>query len=104
MQTAEVLSEIRPRLEAAFGKRLKGVILFGSRACGDAAPDSDLDLLVVLEGPIDLGKDLDVIVHALSLLQGEVDYAISAVPADVRDFEAQKLGLYRNAKREGVAL
>jgi len=104
MQTTEVLSEIRRRLEAAFGKRLKEVILFGSRARGDAAPDSDLDLLVVLEGPIDLGKDLDVIVHALSLPQGEVDYAINAVPVDVRDFEAQKFGLYRNAKREGVAL
>jgi hypothetical protein len=73
MQTAEVLSEIRPRLEAAFGKRLKGVILFGSRA-------------------------------RLGLLQGEVDYAINAVPADVRDFEAQKFGLYRNARRKGVAL
>ena len=104
MQTTEVLSEIRPRLEAAFGKRLKGVILFGSRARGDAAPDSDLDLLVVLEGPIDLGKDLDAIVHALSLLQQEVDYAINAVLADVGDFEAQRFGLYRNAKREGVAL
>jgi predicted nucleotidyltransferase len=104
MQVTEVLNEIRPRLDAAFGRRLKGVILFGSRARGEVAPDSDMDLMVLLEGPIDLGKDLDAIVHALYPLQLEVDYAINAMPADIRDFEAQKFGIYRNAKREGIAL
>jgi predicted nucleotidyltransferase len=33
------------------------VWVFGSAAKGYATPDSDLDLLVVLEGPIDLVRD-----------------------------------------------
>lgn len=32
---------------------LHSVILFGSRARGDAAEDSDLDVLVVIDGPAD---------------------------------------------------
>jgi hypothetical protein len=38
-------------LTAAFGARLHAVVLFGSEARGQAAPDSDIDLFVVLDGP-----------------------------------------------------
>jgi hypothetical protein len=36
-------------LRELYGERLKHVILFGSRARGDADPESDIDLLVVLD-------------------------------------------------------
>lgn len=36
-------------LRAALGKRLVAVVLFGSRARGDAKPESDWDLLVIAE-------------------------------------------------------
>jgi hypothetical protein len=32
---------------------LRQIILFGSRAKGDADPDSDMDVIVVLEDPVD---------------------------------------------------
>ncbi len=37
-------------LRAALGERLVAVVLFGSRARGDAKPESDWDLLVIAEG------------------------------------------------------
>jgi predicted nucleotidyltransferase len=36
-------------LHALYGERLKKVLLFGSWARGDAHPESDIDLLVVLD-------------------------------------------------------
>lgn len=37
-------------LEGAFHARLKTIVLFGSQARGEARPDSDHDLYVVIEG------------------------------------------------------
>lgn len=44
----EVIQEVEP------GAR---IILYGSRARGDAAPDSDWDLLAVLKGAVDSGRE-----------------------------------------------
>ncbi len=38
----------------AYGDRLKGLVVFGSRARGDASPDNDLDVAVILAGDVDL--------------------------------------------------
>ena len=45
---------ILERLKAKVGERLplSRVVLFGSRARGDSEPDSDMDVLVVLDGPV----------------------------------------------------
>ncbi|HSN88004.1 MAG TPA: nucleotidyltransferase domain-containing protein, partial [Thermoanaerobaculia bacterium] len=67
----KIRKEIRARLEAAFPDRLQGVLLFGSEARNEAREDSDLDLMVLLEGPVRLGRDLETIVRALYPLQLE---------------------------------
>ncbi|HZU91221.1 MAG TPA: nucleotidyltransferase domain-containing protein [Stellaceae bacterium] len=46
------LGELDRKLRARFGDRYVGLILFGSRARGDNAPDSDADVAVVLRGRI----------------------------------------------------
>ena len=48
-----ILARLKKELEAIYGARLKRVLLYGSRARGDHQPDSDYDVLVVLEGPIE---------------------------------------------------
>jgi len=47
-----VVTELAKRLRAGFGDRLARVVLFGSRARGDATEESDIDLLVLLRIPI----------------------------------------------------
>lgn len=47
----EILNDFKQRVAACVP--LDRMILFGSRARGDADPDSDMDVLVVLEGPVD---------------------------------------------------
>ncbi len=44
-----VAREMARRIVGAAGERVERIILYGSRARGDARPDSDYDLLVVTE-------------------------------------------------------
>lgn len=48
MMTTEYTTLLQA-LTAAFGSRLKTIVLFGSRARGEAVPDSDHDIFVVAE-------------------------------------------------------
>ena len=87
-----------------YGKRLKGVILYGSLARGQALPESDIDLLVLLDAPLDYFAELRQLVDVLYPTQLESDQLISAKPVLLKDFEMGTLSLYRNARREGVAV
>jgi hypothetical protein len=49
-------SQIRFRLEAVFPDRLRGVLLFGSAARREADPESDVDLLILLDGRFAWGR------------------------------------------------
>jgi predicted nucleotidyltransferase len=100
----EFRQEIKTRLEAAFRDRLQGVLLYGSEARNESREGSDLDLMVLLEGPVRLGQDLETIVKALYPVQLELDAPIHASPVSAEVFRAGEWGLYRNAQREGVFL
>lgn len=102
MNRDEMLKQVKALLQEAFGDRLRGVILYGSEARGTADPDSDIDLLVLLAGPVQFGRDLRTCIHALYPLVLELDRPIHAKPTDVNEYEAQEFLLYREAKREGI--
>jgi len=46
----QALEALGQRLRMHHGNRVQSVVLFGSKARGDAGPDSDIDVLVVLTG------------------------------------------------------
>lgn len=97
-------NEIKRRLGDALGSRLCGVVAYGSRVRDDAQSDSDLDLLVLLNGGVRLGRDLDTIIRALYPLQLRLEYPIHAAPVDAHVYESGAYALYRNARREGITL
>jgi uncharacterized protein len=45
-KTDPILVRFRSALEALYGDRIERVVLFGSRARGDAHPESDYDVAV----------------------------------------------------------
>jgi len=54
-----VLIRFRAALAEIYGERLERVVLFGSRARGEARPDSDYDLAVFLNALPDRWVELD---------------------------------------------
>jgi predicted nucleotidyltransferase len=102
MTQQEVWRDIKKRLEAAFGDRLRGVLIYGSEARGESGPDSDIDVMVLLEGPVHLWEDIGRCVDATYPLTLEIGRPIHPDPVDVAEFEKGDFAIYRNAKAEGV--
>jgi len=101
MQRDELLKRVKSSLQQAFGDRLRGVILYGSEARGTAEPDSDIDLLVLLEGPV-TWDDSKKSIHVLYPLVLESGRPIHTVEVDPAEYEAQEWPLYRMVRKEGI--
>ena len=106
MVQQDLLRAIKQRLAEHYGGRLKGVILFGSEARGEAEEDSDVDFLVLLDGPVDVGQEICDIHKSLYPIQLERKFyrPLEVIPVDVEDYEEQGYSLYRHAREEGVPL
>jgi len=87
-----------------YGDRLLQLTLFGSHARQEAEPGSDLDVLVVLRGPVDPGREIErsgALVAALSLAH---DVVIACVFMDEARFFHGQGPFLRNLRREGISL
>jgi len=101
-QRAELLDRLNSLLREEFGVRLSGLVLFGSEAAQTSTDESDIDLLVLLKGPVNLTPDVDKIITSTYPVQLTCNRALHLIPADVDDFDKGKSSLYRTVKREGV--
>lgn len=103
----ESLLALTPKLREIFGDRLCEVILFGSYARGEQTPESDVDVLVLVDLPAEALRDYRT---ALDELCGEILFRrgvlLSVVEKDVQTFRryADILPFYKNIVREGVKI
>lgn len=104
MDRREMLAEIKRRLQAVHGERLKGVVLYGSMARGDAGPDSDVDVLVLLDDPVSFGKDLSRNLRAVFQFSLDIDHPISPIPVSATRYESYDCPLYRQVHKDGIRI
>ena len=98
-----ILAELRRRLRSLYGSRLSQMVLFGSQARGEAEPGSDIDVLVVLEGPVIPGEEIARSGATIAELSLEYDTVISCVFISADRYATEQSPLLLNVRREGVA-
>ncbi|HHT9120587.1 MAG TPA: nucleotidyltransferase family protein [Candidatus Hypogeohydataceae bacterium YC41] len=103
-KTNEILKEFRSEIEKLYGKKLKNVILYGSWARREATEDSDIDLVVVLEGDVQPGKEIDRMIDIVTDINLKYGVLISIYPAAERDYLTLKTPLLMNVRKEGVPI
>ncbi len=83
-----VLVRFRAALDELYGDRLERVVLFGSRARGDARLDSDYDVAVFLRDLTDRWREID---------------RLAAIETDILA-ERDRSPLMHEVRREGIDL
>jgi len=103
MDYRELLRKIKSSLKKVYGERLSGIILYGSEARGEGKKDSDIDILVLLNGPVTSWRDIKIAAKALYPLMLRLDRIIDARPINLFDYEKAEAPLYVQARREGIS-
>jgi uncharacterized protein len=98
-----VLRRFRQAVVAAYGDRLDRIVLFGSRARGDARPDSDYDIAVFLCDLPDRMQAMNRLADIGTDLLYESGHVIHAMPYRA-DSYGERSPLMGEIRREGVEL
>jgi len=93
------------RLRAIFGERLYAVRLFGSYARGEANEDSDVDVLVLIDGLTD--REIGVVAGEVATIIMATALPLAPLPMSVERYEElrrRERALAREIDAEGIAL
>jgi predicted nucleotidyltransferase len=101
--TDPVLLRFRSALEAMYGDQIERVVLFGSRARGDARPDSDYDVAVFLKSFHDRWSEVDRLIPVVTDILYDDGAFIHAMPYREGAYW-DRTPLMHEIRREGLDL
>ena len=107
MDLRKMLLELEEKLQRVYGNKLKAVILYGSVARGTATEESDIDIMVLIDGT---AQELRAFEDQLSDVSTDISIKYFRV-FSIIDISYQEymrwmnmLPFYRNVSQEGVVL
>jgi len=98
-----ILKRFRAALDRLYGDRIERVVLYGSRARGDAREDSDYDVAVFLHDLTDRWKEAHRIVEIETTLLDDTGAVIHGMPFRAGSYQ-DRTSLMREIRIEGIDL
>ncbi|TEU10317.1 MAG: nucleotidyltransferase domain-containing protein [Anaerolineales bacterium] len=99
-----VLPDLKKALRDTYGDRLVRLILFGSQARGQAGPESDVDVAVLVDGEIEPFREIDRLSYILADLNLRYGLLISVLPLSTQTLETAEGPFWRNLREQGVTI
>src|SRR3954453_13163611 len=97
-----VLIELERGLKELYCERFRGLLLYGSYARGTAWEGSDVDLLLLLEGPVNPGREILRTGDLTASLSLESTLVLSVLPFSIEDFERAETMFLRNVRKAAL--
>ena len=101
-EVLRIVREFRAELERVYGERLAGVYLYGSYARGDAHDDSDIDVAVVLDGPVNPSDERRRTLALWADISLDRDCLILPLFISREDHRDTPFAIHRNIVHDGV--
>ncbi|MBO5372313.1 MAG: nucleotidyltransferase domain-containing protein [Lachnospiraceae bacterium] len=102
-----ILEKLSASIKVVYGSKLKAIILYGSVARGTATPESDIDIMVLVDSSAEeLKKYADKLCDVSTDFALEYFKVFSIIDVCYAEFSEWKqvLPFYRNVENEGVVL
>ena len=101
--TDPILIRFRIALDAVYGCRIERIVLFGSRARGEARQDSDYDVAVFLKEMMSFGAESTIIADIESRILYDTGAVINALPLPAGSHEG-RTAFMGELRRDGLDL
>jgi predicted nucleotidyltransferase len=98
-----ILARLRAAVAETYGAGLERVVLYGSRACGEARPDSDYDIAVFLDGTEGLWRESGRLAEIETDILLDTGAVINALPFPAGAY-AERTPLMHELRRDGLDL
>ena len=99
-----LLDELKAALKGLYGDNLIQLVLFGSYARQSAHPDSDIDILLILQDPVSPGDEIFRMSTIKTELNLKYDQMLSIIPIAYSQYQLRSTPFLQNIDGDGIPL